>query len=149
VRILLAVDDSSHSRMVAENLRQRPWIEGAKVGVLSVTPDHVPMLGEFASEAALQSYEHLERAHLERAQAAVDRSVAILRTGGCEIEPMLRRGDPRTEIVNTAKEWRADLIVVGSHGRTGLERCLLGSVAEYVVRHARCSVEVARQAREE
>lgn len=57
-----------------------------------MTPDYVPMLGEFATEAALQSYEHLERAHLERAQDAVDRSVAILRTAGCELEPMLRRG---------------------------------------------------------
>jgi len=46
--------------------------------------------------------------------------------------------------VDQAKDWRADLIVLGSHGRSGIKRWILGSVAEAVVRHAPCSVEVAR-----
>jgi nucleotide-binding universal stress UspA family protein len=53
-------------------------------------------------------------------------------------------GGPATEIVKTAKEWPADLIVIGSHGRAGVQRALLGSVAEGVMRHAPCPVLVVR-----
>jgi nucleotide-binding universal stress UspA family protein len=48
------------------------------------------------------------------------------------------------EIVDRAAEWHADLIVLGSHGRHGLDRFLIGSVSEYVARHAPCSVEIVR-----
>jgi nucleotide-binding universal stress UspA family protein len=58
---------------------------------------------------------------------------------------VVRRGDPRSVILEEAKEWDADLIVVGSHGYTGIKRLLLGSVAQSVVSHAPCSVEVVRQ----
>ena len=53
-------------------------------------------------------------------------------------------GKPATEIVRAAKEWSADVIVVGTHGRHGVERMFLGSVAEAVMRHAPCSVLVVR-----
>ena len=53
-------------------------------------------------------------------------------------------GTPVTEVVNAARDWPADLIVIGSHGRGGLERALLGSVAEGVMRHAACPVLVVR-----
>ena len=56
----------------------------------------------------------------------------------------LEGGNPAIEIVNTAKAWPADLIVIGSHGRSGLDRVLLGSVAEAVVRQAPCPVLVVR-----
>lgn len=53
-------------------------------------------------------------------------------------------GSPATEIVNAARDWPADLIVIGSHGRGGVKRVLLGSVAEGVMRHAPCPILVAR-----
>jgi nucleotide-binding universal stress UspA family protein len=53
-------------------------------------------------------------------------------------------GKPASEIVRTAKEWPADIIVIGSHGRHGIQRALLGSVAEAVMRHAPCPVLVIR-----
>jgi nucleotide-binding universal stress UspA family protein len=53
-------------------------------------------------------------------------------------------GKTATEIVKAAKDWSADLIVIGSHGRGGVDRLLLGSVAEAVMRHAACPVLVVR-----
>ena len=53
-------------------------------------------------------------------------------------------GKPAAEIVKAAKEWPADVIVIGSHGRGGVSRVLLGSVAEAVMRHATCPVLVVR-----
>ena len=53
-------------------------------------------------------------------------------------------GSPATEIVRAANDWSADMIVLGSHGRKGVQRALLGSVAEAVMRQARCPVLVIR-----
>ena len=68
-----------------------------------------------------------------------------LRSSGLTAETVVRDGDPRSVIVDEARDWSADLIVVGSHGYTGVKRWLLGSVAQSVVAHAPCSVEVVRQ----
>ena len=60
-------------------------------------------------------------------------------------EHRLVMGDPATEIVRIAEEEQAELIVLGTHGRTGLSRILMGSVAEAVVRHAPCPVLIYRE----
>ena len=62
-------------------------------------------------------------------------------------EPVSRQmlyGKPFVEIISAAKDWQADLIVMGTHGRTGLEHVLIGSVAEKVVRKAPCPVLTVR-----
>jgi nucleotide-binding universal stress UspA family protein len=56
------------------------------------------------------------------------------------VEHRLEEGDPATQILRVAQETTCDLIVLGSHGRTGLDRLLMGSVAEQVVRRASCPV---------
>lgn len=58
-------------------------------------------------------------------------------------------GDPATEIVRVAKEEGADIIVVGTHGRTGLTRLLMGSVAEQVIRHSACPVLTFKEPRDQ
>ena len=56
----------------------------------------------------------------------------------------LSRGRPAGEIIKAAKEWPTDLIVIGSHGRGGIQRALFGSVADAVMRHAPCPILVIR-----
>ena len=68
----------------------------------------------------------------------------IARTKGIQAESRLVEADPATAIVQTATELRADLIVIGTHGRTGLSRLLMGSVAEQVIRNATCPVLTAK-----
>ena len=70
---------------------------------------------------------------------------ATLRSAGLEAEGERRDGDAATQILAAANATKADLIVVGSHGRTGLRRLFLGSVARNVLQHAPCSVLVARE----
>ena len=60
------------------------------------------------------------------------------------VRHVLLEGDPAEEIIRHAAEARADLIVMGTHGRTGLARLLMGSVAEKVLRGATCSVLVVK-----
>ena len=62
-----------------------------------------------------------------------------------EMEHRLVEGDGAAEILCTAKETHCDLIVIGTHGRTGLTRLLMGSVADQVVRRAECPVVAVRQ----
>jgi nucleotide-binding universal stress UspA family protein len=67
-----------------------------------------------------------------------------LSKAGFKVEGVIEEGDPRSTIVDYAKKWGANMIFAGSHGRKGLERLLMGSVSEFVVRHAACTVEVIR-----
>ena len=63
---------------------------------------------------------------------------------GLKVEEVIGHGDAAAEIVRIADEQGADLIVISSHGRTGLGRIIFGSTAEAVVRHARCPVLVVK-----
>ncbi len=66
------------------------------------------------------------------------------RISGRAVKTAIVSGAPAAEITRLAQEEKADLVVVGTHGRTGLQRAVLGSVAEAIVRHAPCPVLVAR-----
>jgi len=78
------------------------------------------------------------------ARESLDKVVAQARERGAAVEPVLRRGAAWREVVTVADELKADLIVVGTEGRRGVTRALLGSVAERIVRMATCPVLVAR-----
>jgi nucleotide-binding universal stress UspA family protein len=79
------------------------------------------------------------------AQAALDAEVARVAKRGPAVEGMLRQGDPRDALPEIAGACQAGLIVVGSHGRRGLRRAVLGSVAESIVRTSAVPVVVVRK----
>lgn len=68
---------------------------------------------------------------------------------GLEVEELIAHGDAASEIVRIARERQIDLVVISSHGRTGLGRILFGSTAEAVVRHASCPVLVVKPSQDE
>lgn len=70
--------------------------------------------------------------------------VRELTTGGVSARSVVKTGVPWREVVGAVEEEHADMIVMGTQGRTGLERLLIGSVAERVVRHAPCPVLTVR-----
>ena len=72
--------------------------------------------------------------------ASADETLHQMKPPGVRVNHFLLTGDPATEIIGLAKEHQSDLIVMGTHGRTGLGRLLMGSVAEQVVRKAHCPV---------
>jgi nucleotide-binding universal stress UspA family protein len=94
------------------------------------------------ASATLEEVRHRQEHDAEQITRRARERIAA---SGLSVEAALREGDPRTAIVDAADEWQADLIVVGSHGRTGLTRLVMGSVAQAVVAHAHCSVEVVRR----
>jgi nucleotide-binding universal stress UspA family protein len=78
----------------------------------------------------------------ERSTELTERVGGWLREQGLTVETAVRDGEPGPAVVEEAKEWGADLILVGSRGHSGLRRLLEGSVSHYVVDHAHCPVEV-------
>jgi nucleotide-binding universal stress UspA family protein len=84
----------------------------------------------------VQMVGEIERA----ARVALDAAVARARRPGVVLDGQLRQGSPWREIEAAAREMKVDLIAIGTHGRRGIARALLGSVAEKVVRTAPCAV---------
>ena len=74
----------------------------------------------------------------------MDKWIAEVSKRVSDVEKMVVRGVPFVEIIKTAKERSADLIVIGTHGRTGIDHMLFGSTAEKVVRKAACPVLTVR-----
>lgn len=102
--------------------------------VLSLGPELVSH-GEAVSELQPDAYRQKLWDELRRVRLP-DPSVAI--------EYLLAEGDPANEILRATQATGAELIVMGTHGRTGLQRLLMGSVAEHVIRKATCPVLVVR-----
>jgi nucleotide-binding universal stress UspA family protein len=76
----------------------------------------------------------------------INRAEEVLASAGLKATADVLDGNPKEAILEEAKKWNADLIVVGSHGRRGFKRLLLGSVSEAVAMSAHCSVVVVRNA---
>jgi nucleotide-binding universal stress UspA family protein len=98
--------------------------------------------------AAIQGVLDSRDRALKTAHDLVERVAARLRAHGFPACTSIREDDARSAIVDAAISWKADLIVMGSHGRRGLDRSALGSVAESVMRRAPCSVEIIRASRQ-
>jgi len=145
MKILLAVDGSQCSDQAVEEVARRPWPAGSEIKVFTAyelpppSPEVWPTLTTYFAE--------LERAASEQARAVMERALSKLRSAmGSEanIDGEVAPGPPRTLILDQARNLKADLIVVGSHGYRSWERFVLGSVSQSIVSHAKCSVEVVR-----
>lgn len=144
MKTLLAVDGSSFSRKACDLVASQMLPQGAEVLVLQVVePFFYSTPPQMAPGYAPEIAERLKDA-LKQAEGSVAQAAQTLRAVGFNVKTRVVEAEVRTGILDVAAEWRADLIVLGSHGRRGLERFMLGSVAESVARHARCSVLIVR-----
>jgi len=144
MKILLPVDASPYSEQAVQAVTERPWPAGTTVRVLSAVESvGVPAMGPLMFDAA-GSLEQLQQQRTKEASQLTEKVAKSLAASGLSTETVVHDGDPRSVIVDEAENWKADLIVVGSHGYTGIKKWLLGSVAQSVVSHAPCSVEVVR-----
>ena len=145
MRVLLAVDGSPHSHIAVDEVAQRLWPEGTSVEVLTVIHAAAPLAIDpaFVLAAAhvqqTDEQRHLASTILEAAAERIREKAPRLVVTTKTVE-----GIPKDVIIEEAREWDADLIVVGSLGYGRLKRMVLGSVAGAVVASAACSVHVAR-----
>lgn len=146
-RLVLAWDGSGCASAAAHLLRTWPIFAGSPVRVVSVADVEIPWWTGFpvdGSPQLLPIYADAANASREEHDELAREMTAQLQTSGFTAEADRREGDAATELLAAASAWKADLIVMGTHGRTGLARLVLGSVARNVLHHAPCSVLITR-----
>ena len=149
MRVLLAVDASPCSDAAVEEITARFARTETQVRVVHAVEwlKEMPLSYQFG-QGATAGHDAAEsrRRSFERAETLVNQTAARLEGAGFQnVSVSTPDADPRHGIVDEARAWKPNLIVMGSHGRHGLDRLLLGSVAEAVLRHAPCSVEIVRE----
>ena len=143
MKIVLAIDGSKFSEAAAQAVITQGRPESTEIQVLHVVepPSRLVAREMGGYDRALDAVWETET---KEAQALVTKVADRLRSKGLKVTTTVEQGDPQSKIIEAASKWRANLIVVGSHGRKGLEHFLLGSVSDAVARHAGCSVEIVR-----
>ena len=141
-RILCPVDFSETARAAMETAIELAAKFGAEVALVHAYPIPgytFPDGSVVASPKMMQDLADQAERHLEEWRAQAETLV-----GAPRVSAQKAIGEPAAEIVSFARSSGVDLVVVGTHGRTGLEHALMGSVAERVVRRAHCPVLTVR-----
>ena len=141
-RVLLPTDGSAATDAAIEESGRVAALSEATVHVLSVADSR----NRFESPTAGLAPEAWERAEHDRAETAVTEAVEAL-PEGVTTESAVREGTPATAILDYADDADIDVIVMGTHGRTGLDHYLVGSVTERVVRKSPVPVLTVRAER--
>jgi nucleotide-binding universal stress UspA family protein len=143
-RVLAAVDLGDTSRRVVELAASMSSPDAA---LLLVHAYDVPFESTFERSVAPAVLEDIRRERRDEVASVGARLREALHPLGLDCQLVLRRADPRAAITREALRQRADLVVLGTHGRSGIAHALLGSVAEWLIRAAPCDVAVTRPAR--
>ena len=145
MNILLAIDGSKSSECVSNELKNIKLDKDSEVVILSAVEKAAPIMGEPFGGAVYEYEAQIEKQNLAAAQDIVKEAKEKIENDfGCYIKTEVIIGSPKYIIVEKAKEWKSDLIILGSHGYRLWERVLLGSVSTFVSQHAECSVLISR-----
>lgn len=140
MKILLAHDGSDHADKAMERAAELAKNFNAEVSVLAVVPDLcLPSL-----ELSVEDCFKVSQAFAKEFRDAMDKVGETLSARGIQARVMVEEGVPADKILETAESIGADLIVLGSRGRTGAKRALLGSVSSNVMQHAKCDVLIVK-----
>ncbi len=136
MKILLAIDDSMFSEAATKAVIKQFQPEKAIVRVFHVvTPPQMDPKWMRSNSGPM----------VEEGEKLVEQAAETLREAGfSQVTTMVQEGEARSLILDQADSWPADIVVLGSHGKKGLTRFLLGSVSEAVSRYAPCSVAIIR-----
>lgn len=135
--LLLATDGSQEARLAAAHAVYLAKALGATLGVVYVVNTHnAQSLGLHLAEAV--------REMRQEAQQLTNEVVAAAREAGVRAEGIVAEGNPGRAIVQAAEDRKADVIVMGATGRSGLQELLMGSVSGYVADHAKRPVLIVR-----
>lgn len=140
-QILIATDGSETANEAADFGIEMVGCSGAKiyaVYVIDITPYRSVPLDQIWSKDTLDEFEkagHEATSYIEK----------IGKAAGAEVESRVLKGHPAEKIISFAEDNNIDMIIVGSLGKSGYERVLLGSVSEKIIRHAKVPVLVVRE----
>ncbi len=136
MRLLHAIDDSKYLEAATQAVIAQYQAQETDVQVLNVVDLSIPIPTSYGAAFREQG--------LNRGKELVERAGQQLSKKGFRVQTEIEEGDPKSKILDHAAGWKADLIVLGSHGRKVADHCLMGSVSEAVAHYALCSVEIVR-----
>jgi nucleotide-binding universal stress UspA family protein len=154
-KIVVAIDRSPQANQVFETAMEQAHLDKAQLLLThcirrETDIQSAPFMG-IGTIADIDTYGNLKRLQqeqlqkdLEQAQTWLYQTVQPATQQGISVEVDCRVGEPSLEICNLARNWGADLIIIGRRGHQGLSEIVLGSVSNYVVHHAPCSVLVVQ-----
>jgi len=145
MKILIALDESKHSELALESVKTRVWPRGTKFCLCTVV-NNFPTASVNLHNCSRPTLQKLqEEMEAEALNILEERKADLLQTQpDAEIALKMEVGPASDKIIAAAVKWDADVIVLGSHGRHGVQRYALGSVSESVVERAPCSVDVIK-----
>lgn len=141
--ILVPVDFSAHSELALRYATALASRVGASVDLFHVVEDSVAN-GAWGSEFFIPDFSEFRARLVEEGQRLLERYRTLVGDAGIPIHTAVHVGQPAQTITEYATTLGADLIVMGTHGRSGLSHLLMGSVAERVIRSAPCPVLTVR-----
>jgi nucleotide-binding universal stress UspA family protein len=159
-RILVPLDGSERVAAALDHAATIANLAGARLSLIQVIPNAAMLVRETAVASpsiglptvdpylSASQYESVEAALTQEAKATLESAAEKLRGDGITAETVLLKGAPADAILTFATENQTDLIVMSTHGRTGLARLVFGSVAESVLHRATCPVLLVRVAGE-
>ena len=151
MKVILAIDGTKQSNAAVEMIRNFDFGPGDELKIVTVIDMAVPLAFD-AYAGYLPNTQEIEKVARENAETVLRDTQSSIeddqKSKSLEISTCILVGSPESRIVETAEEFGADVIVVGSHGYNRWERLLLGSVSDSVVHHAPCSVLVVRNKEE-
>ena len=147
-RVLVPIDFSEHSKRIVSYATRTASRHNSTIYLLHVfqIPDYLVIPYAPQREISAGARSQLDAAELE-ARENLEAVAQELSNRGIKVQAYLRVGYPFDEIVLVANHFDVDLIIIGSHGRGGISRLLVGSTAERVVEHAPCPVLVVKGSR--
>jgi nucleotide-binding universal stress UspA family protein len=141
MRILVAVSvNGDESAEVVDSAASFPWPVGSRLRVITVAENAHPSVAELLPSDRDVDVEDVQKATDSRAGIIATSVAAKLQGCGFYSDSISFEGDPQKQIPQHAKDWGADLIVVGSSDKSSIEKILLGSVSLAVLKQAPCSV---------
>ena len=155
-RILVPLDGSARAAMALLHAETLAKLANARVVLLQVIPSAAMLVSETAVSTpgmglptvdpflSASQYESVEKSLEEEARHTLNTAAAPFVAKSIPVETVILKGAPAEAILTYASEQKIDLIVMSTHGRTGIARLVFGSVAENVLHHASCPVLVVR-----
>ena len=134
MKILIACDGSEHSEAAINETLRSPWPDNTSFQILSVVDT------SFSPPLTVQRM-------VASAQAIVDHAVEVFKErlpASTNVTGTVSQGNPKSEILQCAERWPADLLIVGSRGLRGIKKMMMGAVSHSLVVAASCSVRVVR-----
>ncbi|HEY9714776.1 MAG TPA: universal stress protein [Chroococcales cyanobacterium] len=145
MNILLALDGSPYSRAALESVLTRPWPAGSQFKAITVVEPFHPEYAGWQTNYVPLAVE-AQKDQMDTARKLVHDCTQELadKFGHENVIGEVIEGYIKDRILDAAKNWPADLIICGSHGRRGFTKFLLGSVSEAIAAHAPCSIEIIK-----